>query len=57
MYRLFAAILELIGLIIKSEQKKERQEEQEQHQDKVDDAREDPASAFNKHFNNKKGDQ
>lgn len=58
MYKLVAALLELLGLIIKAEQKKERQEEQKQHQDKVDDAREEPASAFNEHFNgNKKGDQ
>ncbi|WZL14755.1 hypothetical protein [Vibrio phage vB_VpaM_XM1] len=58
MYKIVAALLELLGLIIKAEQKKERKEQQEKHQDKVDDAREDPASAFNEHFNsNKKGDQ
>lgn len=58
MTRLLAALFELFGLIVKSEQRRQRKEEQKVHQEKVDEARDDPASAFDEHFNgNKKGDQ
>lgn len=54
MFKLLAAFFELLGLIIKSEQKRERERDQEAHQEKVDEAREDPAEAFDEHFNHKK---
>lgn len=51
---LITAVIELFSLIVRAIQNRQIEKDQEAHQEKVDQAREDPAAAFDEHFNNKK---
>lgn len=53
---LVTAIINLATLIIELFNKKKKQKDQAEHEEQVKKAKEDPASAFDEHFNNKKND-
>jgi hypothetical protein len=49
-----AALIELLVMILKAEEKRSRESEAQEHQDKIDEMHEDPAKALDEHFNGKK---